>query len=156
ESRILRELRARREPHDGIQVVDYRPRFRRDFARLNLKWIREHFSVEPDDRRVLSDPRRQIISKGGFVLFAVSGERVVGTCALKKLAQARFELCKMAVDESARGRGVGARLLSAAIDRARRAGAKELCLETHHSLAAAVHLYRKFGFEQIPVPRDTK
>lgn len=160
ESRILRHLRDRRElagtkSDDALTIVGYRPRFRRDFERLNLEWIQRYFWVEPDDHRVLGDPKRHILAHGGEILFAIIDDKVVGTCALKRLSPARYEVAKMAVDPTMRGRGIGARLLQASIDKARSLGASELVLETHSSLQAAIRLYRKFGFEDVPLPEET-
>jgi ribosomal protein S18 acetylase RimI-like enzyme len=55
------------------------------------------------------------------------------------------------VDESARGHGVGEALNRAAIDEARRRGAKNVSLTSRSSREAANRLYRRLGF----VPYDT-
>ena len=55
------------------------------------------------------------------------------------------------VDESARGHGVGAALNQAAIDEARRRGAKHVSLTSRPSREAANRLYQHLGF----VPYDT-
>ena len=55
------------------------------------------------------------------------------------------------VDESARGHGVGAALNHAAIDEARRRGAKHVSLTSRSSREAANRLYQHLGF----VPYDT-
>jgi ribosomal protein S18 acetylase RimI-like enzyme len=51
------------------------------------------------------------------------------------------------VDESARGHGVGEALNRAAIDEARRRGAKNVNLTSRPSREAANRLYRRLGFE---------
>lgn len=55
------------------------------------------------------------------------------------------------VDGAARGRGVGEALNLAAIDEARRRGAKDVSLTSRPSREAANRLYRRIGFEA----RDT-
>jgi ribosomal protein S18 acetylase RimI-like enzyme len=55
------------------------------------------------------------------------------------------------VDESARGRGVGAALNQAALERARSHGARTVDLTSRPSRAAANRLYQRLGF----VARDT-
>lgn len=52
------------------------------------------------------------------------------------------------VDEQARGRGVGEALNRAALDQARRAGARTVDLTSRPSREAANRLYRRIGFEQ--------
>ncbi len=55
------------------------------------------------------------------------------------------------VEESARGKGVGAALSEAAIERSRSVGAKTVDLTSRPSREAANRLYARIGFEQ----RDT-
>jgi ribosomal protein S18 acetylase RimI-like enzyme len=55
------------------------------------------------------------------------------------------------VDESARGKGVGEVLNRAAIDEARRRGAKNVSLTSRQSRETANRLYQRLGFE----PYDT-
>ena len=55
------------------------------------------------------------------------------------------------VDESARGRGVGEALNTAAIDEARRRGAKNVSLTSRASRETANRLYQRLGF----APYDT-
>jgi ribosomal protein S18 acetylase RimI-like enzyme len=52
------------------------------------------------------------------------------------------------VDESVRGKGVGAALSQAALDRARNEGAKTVDLTSRPSREAANRLYKRVGFEQ--------
>jgi len=55
------------------------------------------------------------------------------------------------VDEAARGHGVGEALNLAALDEARRRGAKAVSLTSRPSREAANRLYQRMGF----IPRDT-
>ena len=105
------------------------------------------FTLEPTDREVLENPRTRIIAPGGDIRFvAAAGLGVVGTCALQKTGEGRFELTKMGVLESARGRKAGEFLLRAMIDRATELGAETLYLLTSKRCAPAIHLYEKAGF----------
>lgn len=55
------------------------------------------------------------------------------------------------VDDAARGHGVGRKLNDAALDEARRHGAKNVSLTSRPSREAANRLYQRIGF----LPRDT-
>jgi len=114
--------------------------------RLNYQWIEKYFSVEPVDRSVLEHPEEEIIAHGGQIFFALLGERVMGTVALKVENETQWELTKMAVDESERGKGIGRLLLHAAIDYARNKGVRRLVLYSNTSLVAAIAMYRTAGF----------
>jgi len=105
------------------------------------------FVLEPTDREVLENPRARIVDPGGDILFAKAGGLgVVGTCALQKTGPNQFELTKMGVLESARGRKAGEFLLHATIGRAADLGAERLYLLTSSKCASAIHLYEKAGF----------
>ena len=84
---------------------------------------------------------------------AEQDDQLLGCCALLSIAHAEFEIAKMAVTERARGTGIGRRLLTAAIERARALGATRLYLETNSSLGSAVHLYESLGFVHVPPER---
>src|SRR3546814_12710043 len=103
----------------GIRIVDFSPRWREDFARLNLEWLRRWFVVEPIDEQVLRDPETHLLAGGGQVLFALLGDgdaqRAVGTVALRNDGDGVHELTKMAVEPDLRGAGRGRALLLAAI-----------------------------------------
>ena len=139
---------------DTVRILDFDPRWRADFARLNIAWLERWFVVEPIDREVLSDPEHHILADGGRVLFAVDADdRAVGTVALKHEGDGVYELTKMAVDPSQQGRGIGRRLLEAAIAAYRANGGRELFLESSSKLAPALHLYESAGFHHRPAPR---
>jgi N-acetylglutamate synthase-like GNAT family acetyltransferase len=133
-----------------IQIVDYRPAYKKHFKRLNYEWLNEYFAVEPFDEVLLSDPNGRIIKRGGTVLFGLLNGDVVGTCALLKHGDKGYELAKMAVTEKARGHKVGLELARAIIAQARQLGAERLYLHTSTRLKAANRLYRKLNFKKVP------
>jgi DNA-binding MarR family transcriptional regulator/N-acetylglutamate synthase-like GNAT family acetyltransferase len=118
------------------------------FYRINAEWIEDMFVLEANDITLLSSPRELILDKGGVVLFAETPDLgVVGACAIMKMKDGWFELTKMGVAQSARGRKVGEFLLAAALERARQMGvADRLYLLTNTKCAPAIHLYEKLGF----------
>ena len=136
---------------DGLEIITFDARYRDDFKRLNVAWLQRYFRVEPIDEQVLSDPEREILAGGGEILFARLQGAIVGTVALKPESDASFELTKMAVDESWQGRGFGKRLLDIACERAKALGAPRVILYSQRSLKAAVTMYAKYGFTELPL-----
>jgi ribosomal-protein-alanine N-acetyltransferase len=59
------------------------------------------------------------------------------------------EIANLAVDPDARGRGLGSRLLDAALDEARRHGVEEVFLEVRDSNTRARQLYESRGFAEV-------
>lgn len=135
----------------GITIRHYRPEDQVYFEAFNRQWIEEYFQMEPVDQQVLTNPEQHILAHGGMILIACLDETVVGTVALKKIDQHTFEFTKMAVKADHRGRNIGKALSLAAIDRARNIGAKSIILYSNTILEAAIALYRKLGFEEVPL-----
>lgn len=129
-----------------IKIHEYSPKMKKYFQQLNYEWLEEYFEVEEKDKRILSNPKNKIINTGGVILFAEMDNNIVGTCAVIKHPNGIFELAKMAVTQKYRSRGIGFRLLEAAANKAKKAGAQELYLLTNKNLLAANVLYKKFGF----------
>lgn len=137
-----------------VSIVGFDPRWRRAFAALNIEWLQRWFVVEPFDHEVLNDPERFILADGGHVLFAIDTERqALGTVALRHDGHGVFELTKMAVAPTARGRGIGRKLMCAALDLFHQLGGRELFLESSSQLAPALSLYESVGFRHHPAPR---
>jgi putative acetyltransferase len=132
------------------EIVTYREEYRPHFERLNREWIERYFGLEPPDLEVFADPERHIIAPGGQIFFLLDEGTVQGTCALVAHGDG-FELAKMAVEPTARGRGYGDLLMRAAIAFARQAGARRLTLVSNTRLEPAIRLYRKHGFVEVPI-----
>ncbi|QUD86696.1 bifunctional helix-turn-helix transcriptional regulator/GNAT family N-acetyltransferase [Phenylobacterium montanum] len=131
----------------GLVIREFAADLAPAFRDINSQWITAMYEMEAADREVLDDPEGKIIDPGGAILFVeAEGLGIVGTCALKKTGEGAFELIKMGVLESARGRKAGEFLLRAVIARAQTLGAKTLYLLSNKKSAAAVHLYEKLGF----------
>ena len=108
-----------------------------------------HWQLEDSDRQALDDPDEYIIDRGGHIFLALDGDEVVGTCALLRVTENTYELAKMAVDVRTRGKGVGAALGTAVINKARSLRVDKLYLESNTILEPAIRLYRRLGFEEF-------
>jgi len=130
----------------------FQPGDEKPFKELNEAWISRDFTLEPGDHEVLDDPQGKILAKGGQICVAELDGEVVGCCALVPMNPGEFELAKMTVSESARGQGVGRRLLVFAIALARVLRAHRLYLESNTKAASAIHLYEELGFRHMAAP----
>ena len=135
----------------GIQIIDYKPEYAVYFDRFNRDWLEERFTVEPIDKWVLEHPEEAIIAKGGKIYFAIYNEKIIGTVAIMYLEPGMYELTKMAVDKEYRGIGAGKLLCQAAIECAHSLCADKLILYSQTSLKAAITIYFKLGFIEIPL-----
>ena len=134
-----------------IEIIPFENQYADDFQRLNLEWLQKYFEVEPPDVEVLSQPHL-IIEKGGALLLAKCGDEIVGTCAVLNEGNGYFEISKTAVTASFQGRGIGRKLLLAALDAFKGLKGKELHLETNSVLTSAIALYETSGFVHAKRP----
>jgi len=145
--RALAEQPLNQRPRGGLAIRRFSDALAADFYRINAEWIEDMYQLEQTDIDVLSNPRERIIAPGGDILFVEDPALgIVGTCALQKTGERQFELTKMGVLGTARGRKAGEFLLEAIIARAYALGCDRLYLLSNAKSAAAIHLYEKLGF----------
>jgi GNAT superfamily N-acetyltransferase len=141
---------------DAVTIRLFQPGDEAAFHDINIAWIERDFVVEKKDRETLEHPREAILDAGGAILMAVDGDAAIGCVALIALegigGEGGFELAKMGVTPAAQGRGVGRRLIEAAIAHARGRGARRLYLETNSALKPALKLYADAGFRPVKGP----
>jgi len=85
----------------------------------------------------------------GLFLVAMLRGEPIGCGALKFHAGEPTEIKRMWVAESARGLGLGRRLLRELEDQAARHGAQAVRLETNQALVEAISLYRSAGYVEV-------
>jgi GNAT superfamily N-acetyltransferase len=116
-------------------------------AALNAELTEQY--PNPADRFFGLSEQEVAGGKGAFVV-ARHGGRPVGCGAVRSLTAEIAELKRMYVAPEARGRGLGARLVAALEEEARRLGVRRLVLETGDRQLAAIALYTRAGFARIP------
>ena len=132
-----------------IEIIDYSDDLKEAIKILNYEWLEKYFRVEDTDVQSLSNPREEIIDKGGFIFYAKLNGEIVGTASLLKKDENLFELGKMAVSEKAQGHKIGTLLLQHCLQVAKGKQIKTLILYSNTQLQSAIHLYRKYGFTEI-------
>lgn len=138
-----------------VNIVSYCRDYAKSFYLLNIEWLDAFFYVEPYDNEVLSNPEDYIISKGGYIFFAMFDEQVVGTVALMPTPDDDiFELTKMAVLPEYRGHKIGQELLKHCIEFSKSIKLSGLMLYSNTRLKNAIYLYRKYGFIELNLEKD--
>ncbi|HEY0143439.1 MAG TPA: GNAT family N-acetyltransferase [Thermoanaerobaculia bacterium] len=134
------------------------------YRRLRAESLREAplaFAASPDDDAATQpDALRQSLANApGWMLFgAFDGQQLVGAAGLlretRQKAKHRAHLWGMYVTPSARGRGIGAMLLDAAVQHARAIGIEWLHLGVTTAAPEAQRLYERAGFVRWGIEPD--
>jgi DNA-binding MarR family transcriptional regulator/GNAT superfamily N-acetyltransferase len=115
------------------------------FAELNRRFEQ---GFDPE-QSIPAEDDEMVTPSGAFLVATVEGEPVA--CgAVKRIAPGIGSLKRMWVAESARGLGLGRRLLAALEEEARALGLGTLRLETNRTLTEAIALYRSAGYVEVP------
>ena len=105
-----------------------------------LDCLSRYYLAKPEKRAyfIAEDDNKQIIGGAGIEEF-----ENIDCCA---------EIQKLYLTDAAKGKGLGRVLMQTAENFAKSKNYKNLYLETHSNLRAAVRLYEKIGFKQIERP----
>nr|WP_302591444.1 GNAT family N-acetyltransferase [uncultured Marvinbryantia sp.] len=137
-----------------MRIVPYDLKYKNDFIEMNKAWISEMFEMEPEDERELGSIE-PYIEKGGQIFFALDEkERVMACCMIAPREDGDWEIMKFAARGMYTGTGAGSACLKACIDYAKKLRLPKIIIVSNHECTHAVHLYRKFGFEEIPVDKE--
>lgn len=96
----------------------------------------------------LDNPSVKYTAPRGEVLVAMEDDVVLGLVAYHRHSAVRCEMKRLYVTPSARGLRVGDALVKRIVECARVAGYEEMVLDTLIPMKAAIHLYKKYGFEE--------
>ncbi|WP_138380260.1 bifunctional helix-turn-helix transcriptional regulator/GNAT family N-acetyltransferase [Luteithermobacter gelatinilyticus] len=152
--RVLEEMGQKNDP--AVDIVPFHVKYKDAWFEINREWLEKYFYMEEVDIRNLKHPEEEILARGGEIYFAVMGGEAVGCVALKYMGERVYEVSKMGVKPAARGLGIGGKLLLHVINRYRARGGRHLYLETSTKLPPAIALYKKHGFVEAPLRKDSE
>jgi DNA-binding MarR family transcriptional regulator/ribosomal protein S18 acetylase RimI-like enzyme len=129
-----------------------------DPARPEARQCIQAYFVELDRRfdsgfdlsRTISADDHELRPPAGLLVLAWMQASPVGCGGLKFHEDRPAELKRMWVAETARGLGIGRRLLTELEQHAARHGARTVRLETNGTLREAISLYRSAGYLEVP------
>ena len=131
-----------------IEIVWFNKKYSEQFFILNKAWIEESWHLEDSDKKDLLNPDK-IVENGGQVFFALENKIAIGTVAMIKSSDDRFELAKMTVQEDFRGKGAANMLMDECLKFAKQNNSREIFLISNDSLKIARNLYDKYGFKEV-------
>lgn len=134
-----------------MEILPFDSKYAPNFKDLNIEWLEKYFWVEPHDEEVLGKPEKHIINPGGQIFFVKDNDSIIGTVALMKIEDKIFELTKMAITPAVQGKNIGQKLMAHTLNYAKDQGWKKLIIYSNRKLENAIHIYKKFGFKEIPI-----
>jgi ribosomal protein S18 acetylase RimI-like enzyme len=114
----------------------------------------ERFEAGFDAERSISADADELSEPRGLVLVARLRDEPIGCGVLKLHGRDPAEIKRMWVAPTARGLGLGRRLLRELEASAGRQGATRARLETNRALTEAVNLYRSAGYSEVAAFND--
>lgn len=134
-----------------MEIIEYDPKYKDKFIEFNKDWIIEYFGfVEQEDVETFNNIEKYL-TQGSMVYFAIEGGVLLSGCMAKKVKEGVFEICKLCSNKYAEHKGAGSAVFGACMDWAAKAGAEKIYIISNKKLNAALHIYKKFGFKEIPL-----
>ena len=138
------------------EIINFKNEYSKLFYDLNIEWLNEFFLVEDYDKKILSNPQKHIINKGGSIFFAKKDKKIVGVVALMPTHELDvYELTKMGVEKNFRNKGVGRQLLKKGVEQAKLNKRKKVIIYANRKLENAIYLYKSFGFIEVELEKNS-
>ncbi|HFI0148070.1 TPA: GNAT family N-acetyltransferase [Streptococcus suis] len=137
-----------------MNIETYKPEYKEAFIAMNLAWIEEMFQVEDEDRMVLGSIEERL-ANGGEIFFAINDKgEIMASCMVAPLPSGEWEIEKFAAKKEFAGQGAGKACLQACMDFIKEKQIQKVIIVSNRKCGSAIHLYRKFGFIEIPVDKN--
>ena len=138
------------------EIINLKIEYEKHFYDLNIAWLKEFFLVEDYDQKILSNPQKHIINKGGSIFFAKKNKKIIGVVALMPTDEFDvFERTKMGVKKSFRNQGVGRLLINKCIEKVKLDKLKKVIIYSNRKLENAIYLYKSFGFTEVELEKKS-
>jgi GNAT superfamily N-acetyltransferase len=137
-----------------VRVRDPRDPDARRCLQAYVRELASRFDDGFDPSQSISATDEEMTPPAGLFLVATLDGEPVGCGALKFHGEAPAEVKRMWVARSARGLGLGRRLLAELEAHAAANGVRTLRLETNRSLREAIGLYRSAGYREVAAFND--
>ena len=138
---VMTEIKPARFPDDLEHVVGI---FREYVASPSVNLGFQNYESE-----FASLPGKYAAPEGRLLLAWKSGS-IVGCAALRKVDRHTCEMKRVFIRPTARGEGLGHRLITSILDEAREAGYSRICLDVLPEFTAAQAIYDSLGFQPAP------
>lgn len=132
-----------------MKIIPYDSKYKKQFIEYNTDWILDYFGfLEPEDEETFASIEQEL-ADNAMIYFAVEEDDVLATCMTKPMQDGVWEICKLASNKHLPHEGCGSLVFEAAMQWAIDHGASRLFILTNSKLKAALHIYEKYGFQEV-------
>ena len=132
-----------------MKIIEYQPEYKDSFIQFNTDWIVDNFgSLEKEDIETFEKIDEEL-ADGAMIYFAVEADIPLATCMAKPMDAETWEICKLASNKHREHKGCGSAVFKAAMQWAIDHGARRLFILSNSNLKPAIHIYEKYGFQEI-------
>lgn len=134
-----------------MKIVPYEEKYKQDFIDMNKEWISAMFEIEGQDENEFYDIDHYLKNNGQIFFALDDQDAVMATCMIAPREDGDWEIMKFAARGMYTGTSAGSACLKACIDYAKEKQIPHLIIVSNRKCTHAIHLYRKFGFQEMPV-----
>lgn len=132
-----------------MELIEYDSKYKEDFIQFNKDWIVDNFGFLEDGDIKTFEEIDEELTDGAMIYFAIEDDIALACCMAKPMENGNWEICKLASNKNRPHKGCGSAVFKAAVQWAIDHGAKRLFILSNSRLKAAIHIYEKFGFNEI-------
>lgn len=132
-----------------MELIEYNSKYKEDFIQFNRDWIVDNFGFLEDEDIKTFEKIDEELANGAMIYFAIEDDTALACCMAKPMGSENWEICKLASNKNRPHKGCGSSVFKASVQWAIDHGAKRLFILSNSRLKAAIHIYEKFGFNEI-------
>lgn len=132
-----------------MRIIEYDPSYKNSFIQFNTDWIVDNFGVLEQEDIETFEKIEEELEHGAMIYFAIEDDVPLAACMAKPMREGTWEICKLASNKHRAHKGCGSAVFEAAMEWAIKHGAKKLFLLSNRKLKPAIHIYEKYGFQEI-------
>ena len=132
-----------------MKVILFEEKYRQDFIDFNKDWIVSNFGFLEEHDIQTFEKIDEEMKAGAMIFFAVENDIALATCMAMPMEGTTWEICKLGSNKNVPHKGAGSAVFRASMKWALEHGAERLFILSNSKLKPALHIYKKYGFEEI-------
>lgn len=132
-----------------MKIIPFEEKYRQDFINFNTDWIVSNFGFLEEHDKETFEKIDEELEAGAMIFFAVENDVALATCMAAPMEGTTWEICKLGSNKELPHKGAGSAVFQEAMQWALNHGAERLFILSNTKLKPALHIYKKYGFQEI-------